>query len=75
MLKINESKSSQVTFALRFGNCPEIEIKNKIISFQDETKYLGIILNDHLIWKPHLKYKRKLANSKLHPFLLFSNQN
>jgi len=68
MISINESKSTQVTFALRPGICPTIKLKNKSIPISNETKYLGIILDKCLTWKPHLQNKRKLANSRLHLF-------
>ena len=48
MININESKSSQVTFALRPGTCPTIKLKNKNIPISNETKYLGIILDKRL---------------------------
>jgi hypothetical protein len=68
MISINESKSSQVTFALRPGICPTIKLKNKIIPISNETKYPGIILDKRLTWKSHLQNKRKLTNIRLHLF-------
>ena len=68
MICINENKSSQVTFTLRPGICPTIKLNNKSIPTSNETKYLGIILDKRLTWKPHLQNKRKLANSRLHLF-------
>lgn len=40
VINVNESKSSQVTFALRPANGPTIKLKNKSISVSNETKYL-----------------------------------
>uniref|UniRef100_A0A2S2QL47 Putative RNA-directed DNA polymerase n=1 Tax=Sipha flava TaxID=143950 RepID=A0A2S2QL47_9HEMI len=68
MININEIKSSQVTLALRPGTCLTIKFKNKNIPILNETKYLGIILDKRLTWKPHLQNKRRLANSRLHIF-------
>ncbi|KAL4142644.1 hypothetical protein QTP88_005062 [Uroleucon formosanum] len=68
LIKINESKSTQVTFTLRHGNCPSIKLNNVNIPVSNETKYLGIILDKRLTWGPHLKNKRKIANSRLHIF-------
>lgn len=66
MIRINENKSSQVTFTLRPGICPTIKLNNKSIPTSNETKYLGIILDKRLTW--NLQNKRKLANSRLHLF-------
>ncbi|KAL4132531.1 hypothetical protein QTP88_009665 [Uroleucon formosanum] len=68
LIKINESKSTQVTFTLRHGNCPSIKLNNVNIPVSNETKYLGIILDKRLTWGPHLKNKIKIANSRLHIF-------
>jgi len=45
LIKINESKSTQVTFTLRHGNCPLVKLSNVHIPVSNETKYLGIILD------------------------------
>ena len=62
-LKINESKSSHISFALRRGQCPPSEHKSDIP--QAETvKYLGIHFDRRLTWKDHVKTKRKQLNHK-----------
>jgi hypothetical protein len=48
LIKINESKSTQVTFTLRHGSCPLIKLNNVNIPVSNETKYLGIILDKRL---------------------------
>lgn len=68
LIKINESKSTQVIFTLRHGNCPLIKLNNVNIPVSNETKYIGILLDKRLTWGPHLKNKRKMANSRLHLF-------
>jgi len=68
LIKINESKSTQVTFSLRRDICPLIKLNNITIPVFNETKYLGIILDKRLTWGPHLRNKRKIANIRLHLF-------
>lgn len=65
-IKINESKSSCVTFSLRPHNCPAVSINNIIIPHSTEVKYLGLTFDRRLTWSPHLKDKRKKLNSRLH---------
>ena len=63
-LHINESKSSHITFALRQGKCPPVQI-NQIYLPQTETvKYLGIHFDKHLTWKDHVLTKRKQLEHK-----------
>jgi len=65
-IKINESKSSFITFTLRPHSCPAVTINNIDIPHSTEVKYLGLILDRCLTWSPHLKNKRKKLNSRLH---------
>ncbi|KAL4120060.1 hypothetical protein QTP88_012803 [Uroleucon formosanum] len=65
-IKVNESKSSFVTFALRPHNCPPISMNNTIIPHSNEVKYLGLIFDRRLTWSSYLKDKRKKLNSRLH---------
>jgi len=65
-IKINESKSSFVTFSLRPLNCPAATINNITIPHSTEIKYLGLTFDRRLTWSLHLKDKRKNFNSRLH---------
>ena len=65
-IKINESKSVQVTFSLRNLDAPPVTINNLLIPTANEVKYLGLILDKRLTWCPHIKHKRKTVNSRLH---------
>jgi len=65
-IKINDSKSSHVTFSLRPGDCPHITFENVIIPHTNEVKYLGLLFDRRRTWGPHLKTKRKQLNSRLH---------
>lgn len=68
MICINDRKSSRVTFTLRPGIRPAIKLKNKNIPVSNEIKYLGIILDERLTWKPHLQRERIIVNSRLRLF-------
>jgi hypothetical protein len=65
-IKINESKSSFITFTLKKSFCPSVKMKNIPIPSYSEVKYLGLILDSKLTWNPHLKANRKALNSRLH---------
>jgi len=64
-LKINESKSSHISFALRQGQCPPVQINQRNISQTETVKYLGIYFNKRLTWKHHVKTKRKQLEHKI----------
>lgn len=74
-IKINEEKSTHVSFTLRSTNGPPLSINNNIIPQHDYTKYLGIHLDKKLNWAYHIKNKRKSLNLRLHSLrhLLRSN--
>jgi hypothetical protein len=63
-LKINESKSSHITFALRRGQCPPLNINQTVIPQAEMVKYLGIHFNRRLTWKDHVLTKRKELDHK-----------
>ena len=76
-IKINETKSSHITFSLRPQDCPPITLNNSTIPHCTQIKYLGLTLDRRLTWGPHLMDKRKKLNSRLHLLrpLLWSNIN
>ena len=45
-----------------------IKIDNVNIPYQDEVKYLGIILDSKLLWKAHVQYKLSKAKRHLMAF-------
>ena len=59
-LKINESKSSHITFSLRRGQCPPVNIKQTDVPQVESVKYLGIHFDRRLIWKAHVSSKRRV---------------
>jgi hypothetical protein len=65
-IKINETKSTRVTFTLCKFVCPLVTFNNLVIPSSDEVKYLGLIFDKRLNWSSHIKQKCKSVNSKLH---------
>lgn len=64
-IKINESKSVQVTFTTKRLLCPKVSINGMEIPVQNEAKYLGFHLDQKLTWQKHIKTKRLQLNLKL----------
>ena len=58
-IRINDSKSVHVTFALRHGNCTPVYIHNKVVPHKSAALYLGVHLDRRLTWKPHIDAKIK----------------
>lgn len=65
-IKINETKSSFITFTLNKKTCPQITMNNIPIPIYTQIKYLGLTLDSKLTWNPHTVDKRKALNSRLH---------
>lgn len=63
-IKVNESKSAHVTFALRKDKCPSINLNQVTIQQQEVIKYLGLHLDSRLNWKHHITKKRKQIDLK-----------
>jgi hypothetical protein len=58
-LKVNEIKSTHVTFTTRRASCPPVFIKNVQLPQADDVKYLGLHLDRRLTWQKHILTKRK----------------
>jgi len=58
-IKINESKSTYLTFTLRRDPSPPIYLNNVATSPATTVKYLGLHLDNKLNWKEHIIKKRK----------------
>jgi len=54
-IKINEAKSSFVTFSLRPGDCLSVLFNNNQIPITPTIKYLGLTFDRRLTWAQHLK--------------------
>jgi len=65
-IKINETKSSFITFTLNKKTCPQISMNNIPIPICTQVKFLGLTLDSKLTWNPHIIDKRKALNSRLH---------
>ena len=63
-LKINESKSTHITFALRRGQCPPVNKNQTDVPQVETVKYLGIHFDRRLTWKDHVLTKRKQLDLK-----------
>jgi hypothetical protein len=58
-IKINESKSTHLTFTLRTDPSPPLYLNNVEIPPATTVKYLGLHLDTKLTWKDHVIKKRK----------------
>jgi len=65
-IKINEYKSSSITFSLRPRDCPPLSLDDNLIPTAPTIKYPGLTFDRRLTWALHLKNKNKLVNSRLH---------
>jgi hypothetical protein len=59
------TKSAQVTFTNRRTDCPVVTINGTQLPVKNEVKYLDLILNRKLTWKPHITAKKTQINLKL----------
>ncbi|PNF35987.1 hypothetical protein B7P43_G02293 [Cryptotermes secundus] len=64
-IRINQTKSSQITFTTKRTHCPPVTIDNLQIPVQTEVKYLGLHLDQKLTWQKHIKTKRQHLNLKV----------
>lgn len=64
-IRVNETKSTHVTFTLGRETCPPVKINNCIIPQAEDAKYLGMYLDRRLTWKKHIFTKRKQLGIKL----------
>jgi hypothetical protein len=64
-VKVNETKSVHVTFTNRRTDCPAVTINGTQLPVANELKYLGLILDQKLTWRPHITAKMTQMNLKL----------
>jgi len=64
-IKVNPTKSAQVTFTIRRDICPPVNLHNTHIPVKKEVKYVGLHLDEKLTWKTHLKAKQGQLELKL----------
>jgi hypothetical protein len=68
-MKVNETKSTHVTFTTRRATCPLVKINDVQLPQSDEVKYLGFHLDRRLTWHKHIFTRRKqlgLTLTKMH---------
>ena len=63
-IKVNETKSSHITFTIRKDNCPAISINQTVLPQVESVKYLGLHFDSKLNWKEHIAKKRKQTDLK-----------
>ncbi|VVC41929.1 Reverse transcriptase domain [Cinara cedri] len=74
-IKINNGKSSHITFTLKQSTVPPVYLNNKVIPSSSNVKYLGLTLDKRLTWALHIKQKRLLLNARRRAlFLLIGRQ-
>lgn len=64
-IKVNETKSQQVTFTLRRNTCPSVSINGQQLPQSKTAKYLGMYLDRRLNWKEHIAKKNKQLKLKV----------
>lgn len=74
--KVNQSKSSHITFILRLPLCLKVFIDNMSIPINHLAKYLGLTFDRRLMWVHHIKTKRLALNARFRVLkTLFSNKH
>lgn len=63
-IKVNESKSTHITFTNRTKNSSPVKLNNCQLPHQEDIKYLGMHLDRRLTWKKHIWTKRKQLGIK-----------
>jgi len=63
-IKVNESKSSHITFTLRTGHCPAVNINQTIIPQTEAVKYTGLHFDCRLNWKEQVVKKTNRVKNK-----------
>jgi hypothetical protein len=63
-IKINNEKSSHITFTLKQSTVPPVYLNNKVIPSSSNVKYLGMALDKRLTWATHIKQKRLILNAR-----------
>lgn len=61
-IKINNEKSSHITFSLRQGEIPSIILNNQTIPTVSNIRYLGLTLDKRLTWAEQIKIKPNTLN-------------
>ncbi|GBN31588.1 putative RNA-directed DNA polymerase from transposon X-element [Araneus ventricosus] len=71
-IKVNVEKSQAVFFSRKRNKPSAPTLNNQIIQWQNQSKYLGIILDQRLTFRPHIEYIKnnyRAAKARLYPIL------
>jgi hypothetical protein len=63
-IKVNQSKSTHITFTPRNQTCPTVQMGNVNPPQKNEVKCLGMHLDRRLRWAKHIKTRRNQLNRK-----------
>ncbi|GBN54972.1 RNA-directed DNA polymerase from mobile element jockey, partial [Araneus ventricosus] len=61
-IQLNVEKTEAIIFSKNFSYCPEIKIYNTPVPWKKQVKYLGVILDRNLTFKPHLSHIKDKFN-------------
>ena len=61
-IKVNQNKSTHITFTIRKGKCPPIRINQTTIPQGSTVKYLGLHLDSKLTWREHITKNKNRAS-------------
>ncbi|KAL1122958.1 hypothetical protein AAG570_003283, partial [Ranatra chinensis] len=64
-INVNTNKTEAILFTNSKSHPQHIKIRDKIIPFSPQIKYLGLTIDKKLTWKEHLKTVNKKALTKL----------
>jgi hypothetical protein len=64
-MKINEKKSSHITFSFRQRQCPPVYINQTIVPHAETVKYLGLHFDQRQTWKDHIVKKPQNTGDKM----------
>lgn len=63
-IKVNPSKSSNITFTLKKSITLPVHLNNTTIPMKESVKYLGLHFDKTMTWQSHIKTKRKERDIK-----------
>ena len=64
-IRASSAKSNHITFSLRRGDCPTVQLDKQDLPVATSVRYLGIHLDRRLTWVHHIKSKRTELNLRL----------
>jgi metal-sulfur cluster biosynthetic enzyme len=74
-VKVNNTKSTQITFTTTHIDCPQTTIYNMPIPIRREVKYLCLRFDRRLTWQAHIKAKRQQLNLRVKKYYWLIGKN